>query len=56
MADLANRLKMTRVRNANAHSAQSPDVSTDPDPYKDPEAWRKMMGRRMAEAKMGTKL
>ena len=56
MADLANRLKMTRVRAANAHSVPNPDASIAPDPYKDPEAWRKMMNRRMAEAKTGMKL
>jgi hypothetical protein len=56
MADLANRLKMIRVRSANAHSVPNQAASTDPDPYKDPDGWRKMMTRRMAEAKTGMKL
>ena len=53
LADLANRLKMQRVRTVATHGTAP---NSEPDPYKDPEAWRKMMSRRMVEAKMGTKL
>lgn len=43
LTDLANRLKMQRVRHAGLSHA---DRSTDrPDPYKDPDGWRKWMER-----------
>ena len=60
LADLANRLKMQRVRAATSHTDRGPTPTRgggdEPDPYKDPEAWRKMMNRRMVEAKTGMKL
>lgn len=56
MADLANRIKMTRVRAAASHLDHRQSQSTDPDPYTQPDEWRKMMGKRLAEAKTGVKL
>lgn len=50
VTDLTNRLKMMRVRSASTHAAGS---SGEPDPYKDPDAWRKLANQRLAAAKMG---
>jgi len=49
LADLTNRLKMSKVRAAAKHADNS---GADPDPYTQPDEWRKMMNRRLAEAKM----
>ncbi len=43
---VANRLKMMRVRAATNHVRENP---AEPDPYKDPEAWRRSMNRRLAD-------
>lgn len=53
LSDLTNRLKMMRVRSASRHAEGS---TSEPDPYKDPDKWRTMMNRRLAESKMGAKL
>lgn len=45
LEQLANRVKMMRVRNAVTHTDKSDTV---PDPFKDPDAWRKAMNRKMA--------
>lgn len=50
MTDLANRLKMIRVRSA-ANHASKPDG--DPDPYKEPERWRTVMNERLTRSKIG---
>lgn len=50
MTDLANRLKMIRVRSA-ANHASKPDG--DPDPYKEPERWRTVMNERLARSRVG---
>ncbi len=45
LADLANRMKMQRVRHAGlTHAAGSRDEP--PDPYKDPDGWRTWANRR----------
>jgi hypothetical protein len=44
-------LKMQRVRKASRH-ASSPDL---PDPYTEPEAWRKAMNIRLISGKLGQK-
>jgi len=49
---VANSLKMQKVRAAANHTSGR---SADPDPYKDPDAWRKMMNTRLAQAKIGAK-
>lgn len=51
LADLANRMKMQRVRHAGlAHAAPKDEV---PDPYKEPEKWRAYMnGRRLTAGKI----
>lgn len=48
LTDLANRVKMQRVRTVVNHGNGK---DADPDPYKDPEAWRKMMNLRIAANK-----
>ena len=48
LVDLANRVKMQRVRTAVNHGNGKSD---DPDPYKDPDGWRKMMNSRIAANK-----
>lgn len=48
---LANRVKMQRVRNAINHVPDKP--STDlPDPHKDPDGWRRAMNAKLALAKL----
>lgn len=42
---LANKVKMQRVRNVVAHSAGSKTAM--PDPYRDPDAWRKAMNAKL---------
>lgn len=56
MGDLANRLKMTRVRAAASHLDRDQGKSTEPDPYTQPDEWRKSMNKRLAEARTGAKL
>lgn len=41
---LANKVKMQRVRNVVAHGAGSKSM---PDPYRDPDGWRKAMNARI---------
>lgn len=53
LADLANRLKMQRVRAAAKHAEGSPG---EPDPYTQPDEWRKLANKRLSEAKLGVKL
>jgi len=50
---IANRMKMRDVRAAANHVGRTSGPSADPDPYKDPDAWRKMMNTRLAQAKLG---
>lgn len=47
---VTNRVKMQRVRTAAEHVKGSSD---EPDPWKDPDAWRKMMNSRIQRQKMG---
>ena len=47
---LANRVKMMRVRNAATHT-DKPN-GAEPDPYRDPNAWRQAMNRRLAPGKL----
>lgn len=52
---LSNRVKMQRVRNVTEHSASGPRPPGDvPDPYTDPDAWRKHMSRKLAMQKVGS--
>jgi uncharacterized coiled-coil protein SlyX len=46
---LANKVKMQRVRNVVAHNAGSPD---EPNPYTNPDEWRSMMNKRLAQARV----
>jgi hypothetical protein len=48
LTDLANRIKMQKVRAATRHADASRD---DPDPFKNPDEWRSMMNKRLAAAK-----
>lgn len=54
ITDLANRLKMMKVRKASAHGSKVDDET--PDPYTQADEWRKMMNKRLTESRMGTKL
>lgn len=49
MEVLATSAKMTRVRRAALPAEGS---KGEPDAYKDPDAWRKMMSKRLADAKI----
>lgn len=46
---VANRVKMMRVRNAANHV---PDKPGAPDPYTNPDEWRKEMNRTLARSKI----
>lgn len=50
LEEVANRVKMMRVRNAANHTSEK---SADPDPYRDPEAWRRAMNRKLADRARG---
>ena len=52
--EMANRLKMMKVRAATSHTDPKPDRNNGlPDPYKDPEGWRQAMNSRLARGKVG---
>ena len=46
MLDLANRLKMIKVRSASIHATRTEGEM--PDPYTDPDRWRTAMNKRIA--------
>jgi DNA repair ATPase RecN len=50
MTDLANRLKMIKVRSAASHGFKSDNEL--PDAYRDPEGWRRAMNSRLAQIKL----
>jgi len=50
LTDLANRLKMIKVRKASAHGSRVDDEM--PDPYTDPDRWRTAMTRKIALNKL----
>lgn len=50
LTEVANRVKMMKVRNAATHV---PEKSSEPDPYKDPDGWRRSMNRRLADKMRG---
>jgi biopolymer transport protein ExbB/TolQ len=50
LTELANKLKMMRVRASTRASETTSDL---PDPYRDPDGWRKAMTSKMAQAKVG---
>jgi len=51
LTEVANRVKMMKVRNAASHS--DPKAGALPDPYKDPDGWRKAMNSRLSAARLG---
>lgn len=52
--ELANRVKMMRVRRAITHTDQTERTRDGlPDPHKDPDAWRKAMNERLSRTKLG---
>jgi hypothetical protein len=50
ITDLTNRLKMMKVRSASSHAIK--DDNGLPDPYRDPDGWRRAMNSRMALSKI----
>jgi hypothetical protein len=50
MTELANRLKMIKVRSATSHGSKTSDGL--PDPYTDADAWRKAMTAKIGMAKL----
>jgi hypothetical protein len=48
--DLANRLKMMRVRSATSHATKSDNGL--PDPYKEPDRWRIEANKRLAQNRL----
>lgn len=48
VTDLANSLKMTRVRAASTHASKARTDDGLPDPFTDPDGWRKAMNKRIA--------
>jgi uncharacterized protein YlxW (UPF0749 family) len=51
--NLANRVKMMKVRRAADHIRDDAPVSRDPDPHKEPDRWREWMNSKLARAKIG---
>lgn len=51
VTDLANSVKMQRVRAAAKLSSSDRRTDALPDPYKDPEGWRNAMNKRISAAK-----
>ena len=49
VTELANRVKMMKVRSAVRHGSSSTEL---PDPHTDPNGWRKAMNLRIAERKL----
>lgn len=49
LAELATSVKMSRVRRAALPQVES---KAEPDPYTEPDAWRKMIASKMAAAKI----
>jgi hypothetical protein len=50
ITDLTNRLKMMKVRSASSHATRSDNEL--PDPYRDPDGWRRAMNTRLAMNKV----
>lgn len=50
ITDLTNRLKMMKVRSASSHASRSDNDL--PDPYREPDAWRKAANARLALNKL----
>jgi ABC-type transport system involved in cytochrome bd biosynthesis fused ATPase/permease subunit len=51
VTDLANSQKMTRVRAASTHASKARTDDGLPDPFTDPDGWRKAMNKRIAMSK-----
>lgn len=51
--ELANRIKMMKVRNASSHTDDRPKNGALPDPYKDPDAWRAAVNAKLARQRVG---
>lgn len=49
LTELANRVKMMKVRSAVRHGTM---IDDRPDPYKDPDAWRKHMNLELAKGRI----
>jgi len=47
LAEVANRVKMMKVRNASSHVRGN---NADPDPHTDPDAWRRVMNSKLSIA------
>lgn len=52
LAEVANRVKMMKVRGAASHVREPTAKSDAPDPYKDPDAWRLWMNNQISRAKV----
>lgn len=50
--DLANRVKMMRVRAATAGPSSSGRQGELPDPYRDPDGWRQAMNKRIGQQRI----
>jgi hypothetical protein len=48
LTELSNRVKMMKVRNSLRHGENSTGL---PDPYRDPDGWRKAMDKRIASTR-----
>lgn len=51
--DLANSVKMQKVRRSTRVPNSSDQATEMPDPHRDPDAWRKAMNLRIAERRIG---
>lgn len=53
LAELAQKVKMQRVRTAANHVRESRSDGELPDPYREPDAWRDAVNSRLARARIG---
>lgn len=52
LTEVANRVKMMKVRGAVNHVRSDQAKSDDPDPHKEPDRWREWMNSRLARARL----
>jgi hypothetical protein len=53
LSEVANRVKMMRVRSSANHVREAKEPNALPDPYKDPDGWRNAMNSRLSRVKVG---
>lgn len=52
LGELAQKVKMMKVRNATHHVREGAAPGSEPDPYREPDRWRDWANDRLARAKL----